>query len=69
VRERVLEKSCGGKKIYFERREFVCDRCKNRFGISLFKFRQQHHGLHIGAQIEKIFRRDLSSHDRVMNVL
>src|SRR5262249_53385501 len=49
--------------------EFVCDCGKNRFSIALSKFAQQHQRLQIGPQIEQILRRNLSGHDRVMDIL
>src|SRR5262249_30251245 len=50
-------------------REFIRDRGKNRFSVALSKFAQQHQSLQIRPKVEKILRRNLSSHDRVMDIL
>ena len=65
----MFEKCCGWQEIDFDLRQFICERRENGFSVALFKFSQQHHRLQIRPQIVKVFRRDLSGHDRVMNIL
>ena len=68
-RETILEKGGRRQKIDVRLSQFAGNRAKDRFGVALFQFGQQKERLPIGAQIEKVFWRDLSGHDRLIHSL
>jgi len=48
---------------------FAIHRSEDRFSIAISEFAEQHQRFHIRTKIEKILRRNLAGHDRVMNIL